>query len=100
MAEFLVRITLTRPAGMDDEGWAAVLAEEARIASSYRDSGVIHRIWRVPGATGNVGVWRASDATELHRRLSGLPAFPFMGVEVEPLALHYLEGPAEGGTRV
>lgn len=98
MAEFLVRIRLARPAGMDDERWRAVLTEEAQVAATYRDRGVIHRIWRVPGATGNVGVWQATDATELHRHVSGLPAFPYMQVEVEPLAVHYLEEHTDRGT--
>jgi len=94
MAEFLVRIALTRPPAMADESWQAVLVEEAQVAASYRDDGVIHRIWRVPGATANLGIWRAADATELHARISGLPAFPHMRVQVEALALHYLEQPA------
>lgn len=99
MAEFLVRITVTRPASMDDARWGAVMAEEARVALSYRSKGIIHRIWRVPGRSDNVGVWRAHDATELHARLSSLPAFPYMQVTVEPLALHYLEEPDEDRTQ-
>jgi len=94
MPEFLVRITVARPDGVADEQWRELLAEEARVASGYRDNGVISRIWRVPGTSGNVGVWRAADASELHERISRLPAFPHMQVQVEALAVHYLEGPA------
>lgn len=91
MAEYLVRITLKRPEMIDDDSWASLLAAEREVGLDYRERGVMNRIWRVPGTTANVGVWSAADASELHRLLAGLPAFRYMTVEVEALALHYLE---------
>ena len=44
-----------------------------------------------PGTTSNVGVWSAADASELDLLLAGLPAFRYMTIRVEALALHYLE---------
>ena len=95
MAEFLVRIVLQRPDSIDDDTWMAVLDNERRVGLDYRRQGALRRIWRVPGTTGNVGVWNASDASELHSLLSGLPAFPYMRIQVEALALHYLESAVE-----
>ncbi|GAA4683922.1 muconolactone Delta-isomerase [Gordonia humi] len=91
MAEFLVHIRVQRPAGVDDQDWHATLADEARVGADYRRRGVITRIWRLPGTTSNVGVWAAADATELHELLSALPAFPYMTIQVDALASHYLE---------
>ncbi|WP_280460512.1 muconolactone Delta-isomerase [Nocardia carnea] len=91
MAEFLVHISVRRPASVDDDSWRAILADEARVGTNYRRSGVIARIWRLPGTTSNVGLWIVSDATELHTLLSELPAFPYMTIRVDALAQHYLE---------
>jgi muconolactone D-isomerase len=91
MAEYLVRIALKRPDAIDDERWAAVLDAERRVGLDYRNRGVLERIWRMPGTTADVGIWSASDASELDRLLGGLPAFRFMSIQIEALALHYLE---------
>lgn len=91
MAEYLVRISLRRPDNVDDDSWATVLEDERQVGRDYRRRGVLRRIWRVPGTTANVGLWSASDASALHTQLSGLPAFPYMTIQVEALALHYLE---------
>jgi muconolactone D-isomerase len=47
-------------------------------------------MWRVPGRRANVGLWEAADASELHELLSSLPVFPWMNIQVRPLAEHYL----------
>jgi muconolactone D-isomerase len=91
MAEYLVRIALKRPDAIDDEIWAKLLAGEREVGLDYRRRGVMRRIWRVPGTTSNVGVWSAQDASELDRLLAHLPAFRYMTIQVEALALHYLE---------
>jgi len=91
MPEYLVRIVLTRPSGMDDDSWTALLAEEGKVGRGYREQGTIRRIWRVPGTTANVGVWSAPDASRLHELLAGLPAFAHITIQVEALAEHYLE---------
>jgi muconolactone D-isomerase len=93
MAEFLVRIALSRPSAMDDDTWTSLLAAEREVGLGYRRRGAVQRIWRLPGTTSNVGVWSASDASELDRLLGGLPAFRHMSIQVEALALHYLEAP-------
>ncbi len=91
MAEYLVRIALKRPETIDEESWKAMLSGERQAGLAHRRDGVIERIWRVPGTTSNIGIWTASDASELDRLLAGLPAFRYMTIQVEPLALHYLE---------
>lgn len=91
MNEYLVRITVNRPVAMVDSQWESVLRREAEHAGRYRAAGTILRIWRLPGTTANVGIWSAQTATELHDKLAALPAFPYMKVDVQALAQHYLE---------
>ena len=91
MAEYLVRIVVRRPDNVDDETWTSVLAAERAAGLDYRRRGVLRRIWRLPGTTANVGLWSAVDASELDRLLAGLPAFRYMTITTEALALHYLE---------
>jgi muconolactone D-isomerase len=85
--EFLVHITVSIPDTIAED----VVAQERRAGAELRDAGIIRRIWRVPGTTGNVGIWEAPDATALHEALSSLPAFPWARAEVTPLAVHPLE---------
>jgi len=89
--EFLVRIAVRLPADMPDARKAELTAAERDYGAELRRRGAIQRIWRVPGATRNVGIWEARDATELHELLSGLPLFPWVEAEVTALAQHPLE---------
>ena len=90
--EFLVEIEVSLPPDMEEERRAALLAAELERGRELRRTGAIARIWRVPGALRNVGVWEAADATELHALIASLPAFPWLRAEVTPLALHPVEG--------
>ncbi|GAB1363873.1 hypothetical protein MASR1M32_31090 [Rhodobacter sp.] len=93
--EFLVEITLRWPDGMDDAEKARIIAAERARAAELAASGHLLRIWRLPGRFANIGLWRAADATDLHERLTSLPAYPWMReVSVTPLARH----PADPGT--
>jgi muconolactone D-isomerase len=89
--EFMVRIEVALPA---DQREAIVSAERKR-GQELRGAGVLRRIWRIPGTTGNVGLWEAEDATALHAAIASLPAFPWAHVDVTALAEHPLEGGAD-----
>lgn len=90
MPEFLVEIEIELPPSTPDDERAALLAAEAARGRELRDAGSIVRMWRVPGRRANVGIWSAADASELHEAISSLPLFPWMSVQVRPLADHYL----------
>jgi muconolactone D-isomerase len=90
MAEFLVRIAVDMPE-RDDE----LIAAERAYGRSLMEDGTIVRIWRVPGTTGNVGIWSAPNVTVLHERLRALPAVRWCSIEVTALAAHPLEGGAD-----
>lgn len=93
--EFLVSIEVRLPPDMPAERRAALLEAELERGVALHRAGAIVRIWRIPGAQRNVGVWRAGDATELHELISSLPAYPYISASVTPLAVHPVE--AAGG---
>lgn len=86
--EFLVRFEINQPESMTpDERERLRVIERAR-AMELREQGVLKRLWRIPGRRAVVGLWETSDATALHEALASLPMFPWMDVDVEPLATH------------
>jgi muconolactone D-isomerase len=88
--EFFVRIAVNVDPALDPATKAALTAAERARGAELVRGGAIHAIWRVPGTAGNLGIWRADDATELHALLSSLPHFPYMTIEVTALAEHPL----------
>ncbi len=86
--EFLVRIEIAWPPGANEEQRRLLVARESERASELTASGNIVRLWRSVGSWGNVGIWSATDATELQALISSLPLFPWMRISAEPLAIH------------
>ncbi|CAN5716940.1 muconolactone Delta-isomerase family protein [soil metagenome] len=94
--EFLVHIEIRWPADGDAEQLERVTAAERRRAAELTKDGLIQRLWRVPGRRANYGLWSAADADALHGALSSLPMFPWLDIEVIPLATHPSDpGPAD-----
>lgn len=89
--EFLVRIKVDIPPSTEAAEIQQLTHLERIRGRELQEAGVIQRIWRIPGTTGNVGIWRAQDATDLHSALASLPLFKFMRIEVTALAVHPLE---------
>jgi muconolactone D-isomerase len=85
--EFLVHIEIASLEG-DAAARQALLEKEAERARELAATGVLHRLWRVPGRRANWGIWIAQDADELHAAISSLPLFPYLTVTVHPLARH------------
>ena len=86
--EFLVEIELLWPVDGDPERRNELARAEAARAGELAAQGALKRLWRVPGTWKNVGLWQAADASELHQVLSSLPFFPWMRIEVRPMAIH------------
>ena len=91
MAEFLIQMQVNIPPDMPREQADDLRAREKQRGLELRAEGTIQRVWRVPGRVANIGYWEAPDATVLHEKISSLPMFPWLDVQVTPLALHYLE---------
>jgi muconolactone D-isomerase len=91
MAEFLVQMQVNIPPDMPGGQQDDLRAREKERGLQLRAEGTIRRVWRVPGRVANIGYWEAPDATVLHEKIASLPMFPWLDVQVTPLALHYLE---------
>ena len=86
--EFLVHIEVLWPADGDPAEYAKLRAAEGVRAGELAANGRLRRLWRIPGRRANWGVWEADSATELHEAIASLPLFPWLSVEVHPLAGH------------
>ena len=71
---------------------------ESRIVTHRQpQAGRIRRLWRIPGRRANWGLWEAPDASELHAAIRSLPFFPWLQVDVHPLAAHPSDPDRPGG---
>jgi muconolactone D-isomerase len=86
--EFLVHIEVHWPPDGDPAERARLYAAEGARSAELAAAGRLVRLWRIPGRTANWGLWAAKDATELHEALSSLPLFPWLDIEVHPMAVH------------
>jgi muconolactone D-isomerase len=95
--EFLVRIVVEWPVDGDAAELARLTAAERERATALSAEGRIRRMWRIPGRRANWGIWEAPDATELHAAIASLPFYPYLAVEVHPLAAHPSDPERPGG---
>ncbi len=95
--EFLVNIEVGWPPDGDPEELARLTAAERVRGAELAAAGLIRRMWRVPGRRANWGIWEAPDATALHAAISSLPFFPYLDVDVIPLAAHPTDPERPGG---
>jgi muconolactone D-isomerase len=86
--DFLVKVDVHLPPDTAPERRDQLVAAEAVRARELAAAGAIFRLWRVPGRWSNVGIWRGADATALHEALSSLPLYPWLDIDVTPLAHH------------
>lgn len=86
--EFLININITWPETLGDDEIQRISVAERQRAAELTEQGALVRMWRVPGRRENWGLWRAGDPTEMHDIISSLPVWPYMEVQVIPLADH------------
>ncbi|MCE0763227.1 muconolactone Delta-isomerase family protein [Pseudonocardia kujensis] len=90
MADFLVSIDTTDVFALPPATRSDVVDRERAAGRALIEAGTLKGLWRVPGEKGNVGIWSAADADELHDVLQALPIFPHARFHVRPLATHPL----------
>lgn len=86
--EFLVRIEIRWPPDKPEEEREEVFSRELERGQELARSGALRRLWRIPGRWANWSLYEVADATELHAALTSLPLYPWMDIEVHPLAEH------------
>jgi muconolactone D-isomerase len=87
LMEFLVHMEVGPIAG-GPEAEKALREQEANRSRELAETGLLRRLWRVPGRRENWGIWHAHDADRLHEALVSLPLFPYLKITVHPLASH------------
>jgi muconolactone D-isomerase len=94
--EFLVSIETTLPHSLSHEDKERLATAEFERGQELASQGILCAIWRVPGRLANRAIWSAPDATTLHEAITSLPMWPYMQVEVVPLARHNLSAYCSG----
>jgi muconolactone D-isomerase len=85
---FHVTMAATIPDHLDSEVRADLLAQEKARAQELQRQGVWLHLWRVVGRYSNVSVFDVETNEQLHDLLWTLPLFPYMQIEITPLAAH------------
>lgn len=85
---FHVRMDVHLPTDLDGGVRADLLARERAYSQDLQRSGRWPHLWRVVGEYANVSIFDVPDNDTLHEILSNLPLFPYMDIEVTPLATH------------
>ncbi len=85
---FAVRMDVDLPLDIDADVRADTLAREKAYSQELQRSGKWPHIWRIVGQYSNLSVFDVDGNEELHDLLWGLPLFPYMTIEVTPLATH------------
>jgi muconolactone D-isomerase len=76
------------PHHMEADRFELLKAEEKARAQELQRQGKWRHLWRVAGQYSNISIFDVADHDELHAILSTLPLFPFMAIQVTPLARH------------
>ena len=88
MTLYLCRMDVDLPADLPDATREDLLRREAEYSGGYQRDGIWVELWRVVGAYANYSVFDVVDNDALHSILSGLPLYPYMRIDVTPLARH------------
>lgn len=85
---FLVRMDVNIPRDLPVEQANEIKAREKAYSQDLQRDGRWKSIWRVVGEYANYSIFDVASNDELHQLLQDLPLFPFMKIEVTPLAAH------------
>jgi muconolactone D-isomerase len=85
---FHVRMDVHLPLDLDPEVRADLVSREKAYSQELQRSGAWPHIWRIVGEYSNFSVFDVAGNDDLHALLAGLPLFPYMDIQVTPLATH------------
>ncbi|MDO8252302.1 MAG: muconolactone Delta-isomerase [Rhodoferax sp.] len=85
---FLVRMDVNIPRDLPVAEANEIKAREKAYSQDLQRDGRWKSIWRVVGEYANYSIFDVASNDELHQLLQGLPLFPFMKIDVTPLAAH------------
>ena len=85
---YLVRMDVKIPHDLPAAQADDIKAREKAYAQALQRDGRWAHLWRVVGEYANYSVFDVASNDELHQLLSQLPLFPYMRIQVTPLAQH------------
>jgi muconolactone D-isomerase len=85
---YLVRMDVHLPHDMPAAQADEIKAREKAYSQELQRTGKWQQLHRVVGEYANFSVFDVDSHDELHTILSGLPLFPYMTMQVTPLARH------------
>jgi len=85
---FAVKMNVDLPLDMDPDVRADTLAREKAYSQELQRAGRWPHIWRIVGQYSNLSILDVEDNDALHDLLWNLPLFPYMTIEITPLAAH------------
>jgi len=85
---YCVEMDVVVPHDFDAEKFEQLKAAEKAFSQKLQHEGKWVHLWRIAGRYANISVFDVADHDELHALLSALPLFPFMRMQVTPLARH------------
>lgn len=85
---FLLRIDVSIPADMPQADKDKLRERENARAAELIAEGTMQGIWRIVGRIANHSLWKADTLEILHDKVSSMPMFPYMKIDVTPLINH------------
>lgn len=85
---FAVTMDVDIPLDIDPATRADTVAREKAYSQEVQRAGRWLHIWRVVGQYSNISIFDVESTDELHDILWNLPLFPYMTIDVTPLATH------------
>lgn len=85
---FMLRIDVSIPPEMPQADKDKLRERENARGMELINEGTLVRVWRIVGRIANFSLWEAPTLEALHEKVSSLPMFPYMKVDVTPLINH------------
>lgn len=85
---FAVNMDVNIPHDLDPETKADTISREKAYSHQLQQAGEWVHIWRNAGQYSNLSIFDVKDNERLHEILWNLPLFPYMAIDVTPLAVH------------
>ncbi len=86
--KYAVTMEVAIPVTMDPDEKAELLGREKAYSQELQRAGEWEHIWRNAGQYSNLSIFEVRDHDRLHEILWNLPLFPYMTIDVTPLAHH------------
>ena len=85
---YLGHMEVNIPKSVSEEESTKIKSLEKEYSQNLQKSGKWPHLWRLVGEYANYSIFDVESNDDLHMILSGLPLFPYMKIQVTPLAKH------------